>query len=157
MEKTGSSSEIQLVPYDEAYQEGFEDMRRRVPDVSKIEALTGWRPRHTLEDILADTIADVQWELGRCADADQIGSEKRPRSLERISLSDPRRVRSSRPTTAREPPSVESDPRGRRRSDQVSQLVGRLIGSIFPATRLGSAFNEPQGTASMPEASAVSA
>ena len=74
IEKTGSSSEIQLVPYDEAYPEGFEDMRRRVPDVSKIEALTAWRPRHTLQDILADTIADVQWELGRYADADQIGT-----------------------------------------------------------------------------------
>jgi nucleoside-diphosphate-sugar epimerase len=73
VEKTGSSSEIQLVPYDEAYQEGFEDMRRRLPDVSKIEALTGWRPRRTLQDILADTIADVQWELGQYADADQIG------------------------------------------------------------------------------------
>jgi UDP-glucose 4-epimerase len=73
VEKTGSSSEIRLVPYDEAYQEGFEDMRRRVPDVSKIEALTGWRPRHTLDDILTDTIADVRWELGRCPDTDQIG------------------------------------------------------------------------------------
>ena len=73
VEKTSSSSEIQLVPYDEAYQEGFEDMRRRVPDVSKIEALTGWRPRHTLHDILTHTIADVRWELGRCPDADQIG------------------------------------------------------------------------------------
>jgi UDP-glucose 4-epimerase len=72
VEKTGSSSEIQLVPYDEAYQEGFEDMRRRVPNVSKIEALTGWRPRHTLDDILTHTIADVRWELGRCPDADQI-------------------------------------------------------------------------------------
>ena len=61
------------MPYDEAYQEGFEDMRRRVPDISKIEALTGWRPRHTLEDILTDTIADVRRELGQCADADQIG------------------------------------------------------------------------------------
>jgi nucleoside-diphosphate-sugar epimerase len=73
VEKTGSSSEIQLVPYDEAYQEGFEDMRRRVPDVSKIESLTGWRPRLTLQDILADTIADVKWELGHYSDADQIG------------------------------------------------------------------------------------
>ena len=62
IEKTGSSSEIQLAPYDEAYPEGFEDMRRRVPDVSKIEALTAWRPRRTLQDILADTIADEQRE-----------------------------------------------------------------------------------------------
>jgi UDP-glucose 4-epimerase len=72
VERTGSNSEIQLVPYDEAYQVGFEDMRRRVPDISKIEALTGWRPRHSLQDILTDTIADVRWELGRCPDADEI-------------------------------------------------------------------------------------
>ena len=65
---------IQLVPYDQAYLEGFEDMRRRVPDISKIEALTGWRPRHTLDDILTHTIADVRWELGRCSDADQIAT-----------------------------------------------------------------------------------
>ena len=44
-----------------------------MPDVSKIEALTGWRLRHTLHDILTYTIADVRWELGRCPDADQIG------------------------------------------------------------------------------------
>ena len=63
IEKTGSSPDIQLVPYDQAYTEGFEDMRRRVPDVSKIEALTGWRAQHPLQDILADTIAEVQWAL----------------------------------------------------------------------------------------------
>ena len=74
VDKTGSNSDIQLVPYDEAYLEGFEDMRRRVPDISKIEALTGWRPRHTLHDILTHTIADVRWELGRCSDADEIGT-----------------------------------------------------------------------------------
>ena len=73
VEETGSRSEIQLVPYDEAYQEGFEDMRRRVPDVSKIEVLTGWRPRRTLQDILTDTIFDVRWQLGQCPDADLIG------------------------------------------------------------------------------------
>jgi UDP-glucose 4-epimerase len=74
VEKTGSRSEIQLVPYDEAYQEGFEDMRRRVPDTSKIEALTGWRSRHSLKDILTDTIADVRWELAQCGDPDMISN-----------------------------------------------------------------------------------
>lgn len=74
VEKTGSSSEIQLVPYDEAYQEGFEDMRRRVPDTSKIEALTGWRSRHTLQDILTDTIADVRWDLAQSGDPDLISN-----------------------------------------------------------------------------------
>ena len=41
-----SDSEIVLIPYNEAYGEGFEDMRRRVPDTTKIEGALGWRPRH---------------------------------------------------------------------------------------------------------------
>ena len=53
---TGSSSPIELVPYDEAYGPGFEDMRRRVPDISKVEQLIDWRPRHDLEAILRDVI-----------------------------------------------------------------------------------------------------
>jgi UDP-glucose 4-epimerase len=52
----GSDSEIRLVPYEEAYEAGFEDMRRRVPDISKIGALLGWRPTRTLEQILEDVI-----------------------------------------------------------------------------------------------------
>jgi nucleoside-diphosphate-sugar epimerase len=52
----GSDSEIRLVPYEEAYEAGFEDMRRRVPDISKISALLGWRPTRTLEQILEDVI-----------------------------------------------------------------------------------------------------
>ena len=42
-------------------------------DISKIEALTGWRPRHTLDDILADTIADIQKEFTRYAGAEVVG------------------------------------------------------------------------------------
>ncbi len=53
---TGSDSEIVLVPYDEAYEEGFEDMPRRVPDISKINAFIGFRPRVTLEQILQSVI-----------------------------------------------------------------------------------------------------
>jgi UDP-glucose 4-epimerase len=55
-ELTGSKSEIVKVPYDEAYEEGFEDMPRRVPDVSKVAALTGFRPTVTLEEILQSVI-----------------------------------------------------------------------------------------------------
>jgi len=55
---TGSVSEIRLVPYDEAYGEGFEDMYRRVPDIEKLRALTGWSPSRSLDDIIADVIAD---------------------------------------------------------------------------------------------------
>jgi nucleoside-diphosphate-sugar epimerase len=52
-----SDSEITRIPYDEAYQGGFEDMARRVPDTSKIEQAIGWFPEHDLEDILSDVIA----------------------------------------------------------------------------------------------------
>jgi len=60
--RTGSSSPIELVPYAEAYERGFEDMERRIPDISKIEGLTGWLPTRTLDDILDDVIA---FERGR--------------------------------------------------------------------------------------------
>jgi UDP-glucose 4-epimerase len=55
-ELTGSKSEIVHVPYEKAYEEGFEDMPRRVPDLSKIESLTGWRPVTPLRQILLDVI-----------------------------------------------------------------------------------------------------
>jgi UDP-glucose 4-epimerase len=55
-EVTESESEIVRVPYEEAYGAGFEDMARRIPDTSKIEAAIGWRPTATLDDILADVI-----------------------------------------------------------------------------------------------------
>jgi UDP-glucose 4-epimerase len=58
-EKTRSSSEIVLVPYSEAYEAGFEDMRRRVPDIRKIEALVGYRPTRTLDQILDRVIEHV--------------------------------------------------------------------------------------------------
>ncbi|MDR3635483.1 MAG: GDP-mannose 4,6-dehydratase [Isosphaeraceae bacterium] len=54
---TGSRSEIVFVPYAEAYEEGFEDMPRRVPDVSKISALVGFCPSVPLDDILTRVIA----------------------------------------------------------------------------------------------------
>ena len=53
IDRTGSSSALALVPYADAYASGFEDMRRRVPDTTKIEAFMGWCPRQTLDDILA--------------------------------------------------------------------------------------------------------
>ncbi len=55
-----SDSEIVTVPYEEAYAEGFEDMLRRVPDISKLEQAIGWKPTHDLDAILADVIAGVQ-------------------------------------------------------------------------------------------------
>lgn len=53
-EITGSKSEIVFVPYEKAYEEGFEDMPRRVPDTSKIKQLVGWEPTIALPQILKD-------------------------------------------------------------------------------------------------------
>ncbi len=55
-ELSGSDSPIKLIPYDEAYESGFEDMPRRVPDLSKIRQLIGYTPRHCLDDILVQVI-----------------------------------------------------------------------------------------------------
>ncbi len=56
---TGSHSTIQLIPYDQAYAPGFEDMRRRVPDITRIHSLIGWRPQRDLDAILADVAASM--------------------------------------------------------------------------------------------------
>jgi UDP-glucose 4-epimerase len=51
-ERTSSSSSIEFVPYDQAYEPGFEDMMRRVPCVDKLHALTGFRPKTSLNEII---------------------------------------------------------------------------------------------------------
>jgi UDP-glucose 4-epimerase len=53
---TGSNSEIVQLPYEQAYGAGFEDMPRRVPDISKIRSLIGYRPRKTLDEILSGVV-----------------------------------------------------------------------------------------------------
>lgn len=53
---TGSRSSIEYVPYDEAYAPGFEDMRRRVPELEKISALIGYQPRYSLDETLQRVI-----------------------------------------------------------------------------------------------------
>jgi len=58
-ELTHSHSEIVFVPYDEAYEEGFEDMPRRIPDITKVNTLVGFRPEMTLDGIL-QTVIDYQ-------------------------------------------------------------------------------------------------
>lgn len=55
-ELAGSSSPIEFMSYEEAYGEGFEDMERRMPDLSKIKALIGYEPKHQLDDILKSVI-----------------------------------------------------------------------------------------------------
>src|SRR6185312_16089055 len=52
----GPHSSIKLIPYDEAYESGFEDMPRRVPDLSKAEKMIGYKPKHSLDDILTQVI-----------------------------------------------------------------------------------------------------
>jgi UDP-glucose 4-epimerase len=56
--RTGSSSEIVTVPYEEAYEEGFEDMHRRVPDLTKIGERLGWAPTRMLDEIIDDVVED---------------------------------------------------------------------------------------------------
>jgi UDP-glucose 4-epimerase len=54
---TGSTSSIEMVDYEKAYPAGFEDMERRVPDISKIERVLGWKPQIGLEQIIKDIAA----------------------------------------------------------------------------------------------------
>ena len=55
-EMTGSTSTIEFVPYDKAYEAGFEDMPRRVPDLTKVHKLVGYEPRVQLNEIIAKVI-----------------------------------------------------------------------------------------------------
>jgi UDP-glucose 4-epimerase len=63
IELSGSRSQIDLVPYDEAYAPGFEDMHRRVPSIEKISKLIGYKPRYTLEDTLKRVIEFERTQL----------------------------------------------------------------------------------------------
>lgn len=63
IERAGSDSPIQHIPYSQAYAPGFEDMRRRVPDISKIRAAIGWQPTRSLDHILDDVIEYEQVRL----------------------------------------------------------------------------------------------
>lgn len=63
IEATGSGSEIRFIPYDEVYPEGFEDMQRRLPDVSKLNRVTGFRPMLPLRRIIDDIIAEMRIPL----------------------------------------------------------------------------------------------
>jgi len=56
IERTQSTSHIKFIPYTDAYPAGFEDMQRRVPDITKIKKTIGWKPTHTLDSII-DSVA----------------------------------------------------------------------------------------------------
>jgi nucleoside-diphosphate-sugar epimerase len=60
---TGSRSDIVTIPYDQAYEAGFEDMPRRVPDLSKVRALIGYEPKVGLEEIIEKVVADFRSRL----------------------------------------------------------------------------------------------
>ncbi len=59
IEQLDSTSSIVKVSYDEAYEEGFEDMPRRVPNTAKVRGLLGWTPQRDLADIINDVAADI--------------------------------------------------------------------------------------------------
>jgi UDP-glucose 4-epimerase len=63
VKKTGSTSEISFIPYEEAYPQGFEDMQRRVPDLRRVSSLIGFRPTRTLDDILEDVIQEQRLRI----------------------------------------------------------------------------------------------
>jgi UDP-glucose 4-epimerase len=59
-EATGSNSSIKYIAYEDAFESGFEDMPRRLPDLSKIAAMIGYKPQHTLNDLLVQVIDDFR-------------------------------------------------------------------------------------------------
>ena len=68
---TNSPSKIVFIPYSQAYEEGFEDMMRRVPDLAKIERVVGYRPQISLEQILIDTIRYHQHKMDPLSDLEK--------------------------------------------------------------------------------------
>lgn len=60
--ETNVDDRIVFIPYEQAYAAGFEDMRRRVPDISKIRQYTGWEPKRSLDDILRDVVVSFTKE-----------------------------------------------------------------------------------------------
>lgn len=65
IERADSDSRIVLVPYEDAYGHGFEELGRRKPDVTALRQLTGWTPQRTLHDAIDDVIAYERHQLGR--------------------------------------------------------------------------------------------
>jgi UDP-glucose 4-epimerase len=57
---TGSNSKIEKVLYEKAYNPGFEDMQRRVPDISKIKRIVGWTPKLSLDAVITDIASHLK-------------------------------------------------------------------------------------------------
>ena len=60
IESTKSTSAITYTPYDQAYTAGYEDMQRRVPDITKVKNAIGWSPENTLDSIIADVATEMK-------------------------------------------------------------------------------------------------
>jgi UDP-glucose 4-epimerase len=60
LKMTNSKSELQFIPYEILRSRGFEDMARRLPDISKIKAVTGWRPQANIDDVLTDYLESIR-------------------------------------------------------------------------------------------------
>jgi UDP-glucose 4-epimerase len=60
IERTKSTSSITYTPYDQAYPAGFEDMQRRVPDITKIKNAIGWEPKNSLDAIIDDVVTEMK-------------------------------------------------------------------------------------------------
>ena len=60
IERTSSKSTLKHIPYTEAYPAGFEDMQRRVPDITKIKKTINWQPTHTLDSIIDSVAASLR-------------------------------------------------------------------------------------------------
>jgi UDP-glucose 4-epimerase len=59
IKQTNSNSTIEYIPYEKAYAPGFEDMQRRVPDISKIKETIGWQPQRDLTQIISDVAQHI--------------------------------------------------------------------------------------------------
>jgi UDP-glucose 4-epimerase len=69
IERTGTTAKVELVPYEVAYDPGFEELGRRQPDTSAIQELMGWAPVRTVDDAIDDVIAheEGRWDDRRRA------------------------------------------------------------------------------------------
>jgi len=83
IELTGSSSKIRYVPYNKAYEEGFEDMPRRVPDLTKLEKIIGYKPNTSLDEIIKKVIEYLK-AFGDTKEERPVISKYDPSPLKRI-------------------------------------------------------------------------
>jgi UDP-glucose 4-epimerase len=70
--RSGSSSEVHFVPYEEAYDEGFEELGRRKPDTGVLRALTGWAPQRSVDEAIDDVIRYERAGMNVALEAEQV-------------------------------------------------------------------------------------